>query len=130
MFSSGNIQLDSDNSSQEIDTDLLTLDELGAFMCQKISWYNHRCQYFLRKNKHGANDILLIIDDTIYTHTRFVPYLQNSTEITCRLCEPVKIDITSIFCREIDGKGISYLPLKIICYITHNFFFNKKRTFN
>lgn len=111
MSSIDNIQPNSDFSSQELDTDLLTLDELGAFICQRISWYNYSCEYLLYINEMGSNDIILIIDNVIYTRTLFVPYYQNDNIIIRRLWEPVKINFSSIFRRERDGKGISYLPI-------------------
>ena len=102
---------DTDDASREIDSDLLTLDELGAFICREISWYGQHPEYLICKNKHGRDDIILIVDNVIYTYTNTVLRQQDGRPVIYRTWNPVKIDIKSIFRRERDGKGISYSPL-------------------
>ena len=106
-----NTHLEANSPSREIDTDLLTLDELGAFICREISWYGQHPEYLICKNKHGRSDIILIVDNIIYNYTNTVLRQQDGERVIHRTWNPVKIDIKSIFRRERDGKGISYLPL-------------------
>lgn len=90
----------------------LNLDELGQFLCSKISWYGHKCDYTIGKNIHGVNHVILFIDDTMYTHTRLTSYIDSSgQERTGHLWEPVVISFRSILNRSIHGKGLSYIPI-------------------